>query len=116
MQMMAYGMNITQRSICGVYDTATNKVVDPKLYGIPLTEHKIPASYTPTPLAATAYGCIIGFLPSQFLIGVGRTNVFVKQEPTLWAWEMSMDTRMGAGAVRKDGVGIYGVAPAVAGA
>lgn len=116
MQMMAYGMNITQRSICGVYDTATNKVVDPKLYGIPLTEHKIPASYTPTPLAATAYGCIIGFLPSQFLIGVGRTNVFVKQEPTLWAWEMSMDTRMGAGAARKDGVGIYGVAPAVAGA
>lgn len=29
---------------------------------------------------------------------------------------MSMDTRMGAGAARKDGVGIYGVAPAVAGA
>lgn len=116
MQMMAYGMNITQRSICGVYDTATNKVVDPKLYGIPLTAHKIPSSYTPPTLAATAYGCIIGFLPSQFLIGVGRTNVFVKQEPTLWAWEMSMDTRMGAGAARKDGVGIYGVAPAVAGA
>lgn len=116
MQMMAYGMNITQRSICGVYDTATNKVVDPKLYGVPLTTHKIPSSYTPPPLAATAYGCIIGFLPSQFLIGVGRTNVFVKQEPTLWAWEMSMDTRMGAGAARKDGVGIYGVAPAVAGA
>lgn len=116
MQMMAYGMNITQRSICGVYDTATNKVVDPKLYGIPLTTHKIPSSYTPPTLAATAYGCIIGFLPSQFLIGVGRTNVFVKQEPTLWAWEMSMDTRMGAGAARKDGVGIYGVAPAVAGA
>lgn len=114
MQMMAYGMNITQRSICGVYDTATNKVVDPKLYGIPLTAHKIPSSYTPPKLAATAYGCIIGFLPSQFLIGVGRTNVFVKQEPTLWAWEMSMDTRMGAGAARKDGVGIYGVAPAVA--
>lgn len=114
MQMMAYGMNITQRSICGVYDTATNKVVDPKLYGIPLTAHKIPSSYTPPTLAATAYGCIIGFLPSQFLIGVGRTNVFVKQEPTLWAWEMSMDTRMGAGAARKDGVGIYGVAPAVA--
>lgn len=113
MQMMAYGMNITQRSICGVYDTATNKVVDPKLYGIPLTNHKIPSSYTPPTLAATAYGCIIGFLPSQFLIGVGRTNVFVKQEPTLWAWEMSMDTRMGAGAARKDGVGIYGVAPAV---
>lgn len=113
MQMMAYGMNITQRSICGVYDTATNKVVDPKLYGIPLTAHKIPSSYTPPPLADTAYGCIIGFLPSQFLIGVGRTNVFVKQEPTLWAWEMSMDTRMGAGAARKDGVGIYGVAPAV---
>lgn len=113
MQMMAYGMNITQRSICGVYDTATNKVVDPKLYGIPLTAHKIPSSYTPPTLAATAYGCIIGFLPSQFLIGVGRTNVFVKQEPTLWAWEMSMDTRMGAGAARKDGVGIYGVAPAV---
>ena len=45
-----------------------------------------------------------------------KTNVFVKQEPTLWAWEMSMDTRMGAGAARKDGVGIYGVAPAVAGA
>lgn len=116
MQMMAYGMNITQRSICGVYDTATNKVVDPKLYGIPLTSHKIPSSYTPPTLATTAYGCIIGFLPSQFLIGVGRTNVFVKQEPTLWAWEMSMDTRMGAGAARKDGVGIYGVAPAVAGA
>lgn len=116
MQMMAYGMNITQRSICGVYDTATNKVVDPKLYGIPLTAHKIPSSYTPPTLAATAYGCIIGFLPSQFLIGVGRTNVFVKQEPTLWAWETSMDTRMGAGAARKDGVGIYGVAPAVAGA
>lgn len=114
MQMMAYGMNITQRSICGVYDTATNKVVDPKLYGIPLTAHKIPSSYTPPTLAATAYGCIIGFLPSQFLIGVGRTNVFVKQEPTLWAWEMSMDTRMGAGAARKDGVGIYGVAPAAA--
>lgn len=113
MQMMAYGMNITQRSICGVYDTATNKVVDPKLYGIPLTAHKIPSSYTPPTLADTAYGCIIGFLPSQFLIGVGRTNVFVKQEPTLWAWEMSMDTRMGAGAARKDGVGIYGVAPAV---
>lgn len=116
MQMMAYGMNITQRSICGVYDTATNKVVDPKLYGIPLTDHKIPSSYTPPTLAATAYGCIIGFLPSQFLIGVGRTNVFVKQEPTLWAWEMSMDTRMGAGAARKDGVGIYGVAPAEKGA
>lgn len=116
MQMMAYGMNITQRSICGIYDTATNKVVDPKLYGIPLTAHKIPSSYTPPTLAATTYGCIIGFLPSQFLIGVGRTNVFVKQEPTLWAWEMSMDTRMGAGAARKDGVGIYGVAPAVAGA
>lgn len=115
MQMMAYGMNITQRSICGVYDTATNKVVDPKLYGIPLTAHKIPSSYPPPTLAATAYGCIIGFLPSQLLIGVGRTNVFVKQEPTLWAWEMSMDTRMGAGAARKDGVGIYGVAPAVAG-
>lgn len=114
MQMMAYGMNITQRSICGVYDTATNKVVDPKLYGIPLTAHKIPSSYTPPTLEDTAYGCIIGFLPSQFLIGVGRTNVFVKQEPTLWAWEMSMDTRMGAGAARKDGVGIYGVAPAVA--
>lgn len=114
MQMMAYGMNITQRSICGVYDTATNKVVDPKLYGIPLTAHKIPSSYTPPTLTATAYGCIIGFLPSQFLIGVGRTNVFVKQEPTLWAWEMSMDTRMGAGAARKDGVGIYGVAPVVA--
>lgn len=114
MQMTAYGMNITQRSICGVYDTATNKVVDPKLYGIPLSAHKIPSPYIPPKLAATAYGCIIGFLPSQFLIGVGRTNVFVKQEPTLWAWEMSMDTRMGAGAARKDGVGIYGVAPAVA--
>lgn len=25
MQMMAYGMNITQRSICGVYDTTTKK-------------------------------------------------------------------------------------------
>ena len=114
MQMVAYGMNITQRSICGVYDTATSKVVDPKLYGIPLTAHKIPGSYTPPTLADTTYGCIIGFLPSQFLIGVGKTNVFVKQEPTLWAWEMSMDTRMGAGAGRKDGVGIYGVAPAVA--
>ena len=113
MQMKAYGLNITQRSICGVYDTATSKVVDPKLYGIPLTDHKIPESYTKTPLASTAYGCIIGFLPSQFLIGVGKTNVFVKQEPTLWAWEMSMDTRMGAGAARKDGVGIYGVAPTV---
>ena len=117
MQMMAYGMNITQRSICGVYDTTTNKVVDPQLYGEPLAEgHKIDADYTPVTLNAKAYGCVIGFLPSQFLIGVGRTNVFVKQEPTLWAWEMSMDTRMGAGAARKDGVGIYGVAPAVAGA
>lgn len=117
MQMMAYGMNITQRSICGVYDTTTSKVVDPQLYGEPLAEgHMIDSDYTPVTLNAKAYGCVIGFLPSQFLIGVGRTNVFVKQEPTLWAWEMSMDTRMGAGAARKDGVGIYGVAPAVAGA
>lgn len=117
MQMMAYGMNITQRSICGVYDTTTRKVVDPQLYGEPLAEgHMIDSGYTPVTLNAKAYGCVIGFLPSQFLIGVGRTNVFVKQEPTLWAWEMSMDTRMGAGAARKDGVGIYGVAPAVAGA
>ena len=114
MQMMAYGMNITQRSICGVYDTTTSKVVDPQLYGEPLAEgHTIDSDYTPVTLNAKAYGCVIGFLPSQFLIGVGRTNVFVKQEPTLWAWEMSMDTRMGAGAARKDGVGIYGVAPAV---
>jgi hypothetical protein len=114
MQMMAYGMNITQRSICGVYDTTTSKVVDPQLYGEPLAEgHIIDSDYTPVPLNDKAYGCVIGFLPSQFLIGVGRTNVFVKQEPTLWAWEMSMDTRMGAGAARKDGVGIYGVAPAV---
>lgn len=117
MQMMAYGMNITQRSICGVYDTTTSKVVDPQLYGEPLAEgHMIDSDYTPVTLNAKAYGCVIGFLPSQFLIGVGRTNVFVKQEPTLWAWEMSMDTRMGAGAARKGGVGIYGVAPAVAGA
>ena len=114
MQMMAYGMNITQRSICGVYDTTTSKVVDPQLYGEPLEAgHTIDSDYTPVTLNAKAYGCVIGFLPSQFLIGVGRTNVFVKQEPTLWAWEMSMDTRMGAGAARKDGVGIYGVAPAV---
>lgn len=114
MQMMAYGMNITQRSICGVYDTTTNKVVDPQLYGDKLKEgHLIDPDFAPTPLNAKAYGCIIGFLPSQFLIGVGRTDVFVKQEPTLWAWEMSMNTRMGAGAGRKDGVGIYGVAPAV---
>lgn len=114
MQMMAYGMNITQRSICGVYDTTTNKVVDPQLYGDKLKEgHLIDPDFAPTPLNEKAYGCIIGFLPSQFLIGVGRTDVFVKQEPTLWAWEMSMNTRMGAGASRKDGVGIYGVAPAV---
>lgn len=113
MQQMAYGMNMTQRSICGLYDTSTSKVVDPKLYGELLTDHKIPDSSTPVTLNATAFGMVTAFLPSQFLIGIGQTNVHVKQEPTLWAWEMSMDTRMGAGAARKGGKGIYAVNPVV---
>lgn len=109
----AYNFEIHARSITSLWNTATSAIVDPKLYGIPLESNgNIPSSYTPPPLAATAYGVGIGFFPSQVIIGIGNTHVHMVQDPTRYGWMFSMDFRTGCGAARENGVGTGLIAPA----
>lgn len=109
----AYNFEIHARSITSLWNTATSAIVDPKLYGIPLESNgDIPSSYTPPPLAATAYGVGIGFFPSQVIIGIGNTHVHMVQDPTRYGWMFSMDFRTGCGAAREDGVGTGLIVPA----
>lgn len=109
----AYNFEIHARSITSLWNTATSAIADPKLYGIPLESNgNIPSSYTPPPLAATAYGVGIGFFPSQVIIGIGNTHVHMVQDPTRYGWMFSMDFRTGCGAAREDGVGTGLIVPA----
>ena len=112
MGVTAYNFEIHARSIVSLYNTATNAIVDPKLYGIPLeTNGNIPSSYQSPSLAATAYGCAVGFFPSQVIIGIGNTHVHMVQDPTRYGWLFSTDFRTGCGSARKNGVGTGLIAP-----
>lgn len=109
----AYNFEIHARSIVSLYNTATNAIVDPKLYGTPLdSSGNIPSSPTPPTIAATAYGVGVGFFPSQVIIGIGNTHVHMVQDPTRYGWMFSMDFRTGCGAAREDGIGTALIAPA----
>lgn len=101
------GFTIRPRSGTTLYDTASNKVVDPELYldGKISDDGTVP-SYTAPKLAATAYSVALGFIPSEAIIGIGRTNVHMVADPSNYGWTMSMDMRTGAAAGRKGGLGI----------
>lgn len=112
MGVTAYNFEIHARSIVSLYNTATNAIVDPKMYGIPLkADGTIPTNYEHPTLAATAYGCAVGFFPSQVIIGIGNTHVHMVQDPTRYGWLFSTDFRTGCGSARKDGVGTGLIAP-----
>lgn len=111
----AYNFEIHSRSIVSLYNTATSQIVDPKLYGTPLESNgNIPSSYSPPVIATTAYGVALGFFPSQVLIGIGKTNIHMVQDPTRYGWLFSMDFRTGCGCAREGGIGTGLIVPAVA--
>lgn len=109
------GFAINPRSVTSLYNTATNTIVDPELYldgKIADATGAIP-TYTPPVIPATAYGTALGFLPSEVIIGIGRTNVHMVTDPSNYGWRMSMDFRTGVGAGRKGGLGIGVIYPGV---
>lgn len=109
------GFNFRPRSITGLYDTASSKVIDPELYcdgKIADADGSIPA-YTPPVIPATAYGLALGLIPSEGIIGIGRTNVHMVTNPSDYGWQMSIDMRIGAGPARKGGLGIGVIYPSV---
>lgn len=101
------GFTMRPRSGTTLYDTASSKVVDPELYldGKISDDGTIPA-YSAPEIAATAYSVGLGFIPSEAIIGIGRTNVHMVADPSNYGWTMSMDMRTGAAAGRKGGLGI----------
>lgn len=101
------GFTMRPRSGTTLYDTASNKVVDPELYldGKISDDGTIP-SYSAPSIATTAYSIGLGFIPSEAIIGIGRTNVHMVADPSNYGWTMSMDMRTGAAAGRKGGLGI----------
>lgn len=109
------GFVMRPRSVTSLYNTATNTIVDPELYldgKIADATGAIP-TYTPPVIPATAYGTALGFLPSEVIIGIGRTNVHMVTDPSNYGWRMSMDFRTGVGAGRKGGLGIGVIYPGV---
>ena len=108
------GFEAMPRSTVAAYDTASSRVVDAELYcdGKVNADGTIP-SYTAPVLAATAYDIALGFIPGEAIIAQGNTNVHMVQNPNDYSWVMSMDIRSGAGAARKDGLGIGIIIPAV---
>lgn len=101
------GFTMRPRSGTTLYDTASSQVVDPELYldGKISDDGTIPA-YSAPEIAATAYSVGLGFIPSEAIIGIGRTNVHMVADPSNYGWTMSMDMRTGAAAGRKGGLGI----------
>ncbi len=101
------GFTMRPRSGTTLYDTASSKVVDPELYldGKISNDGTIPV-YSAPEIAATAYSVGLGFIPSEAVIGIGRTNVHMVADPSNYGWTMSMDMRTGAAAGRKGGLGI----------
>lgn len=101
------GFTMRPRSGTTLYDTASNKVVDPELYldGKIQDNGSVPV-YSAPEIAATAYSVGLGFIPSEAVIGIGRTNVHMVADPANYGWRMSMDMRTGAAAGRKGGLGI----------
>lgn len=101
------GFTMRPRSGTTLYDTASNKVVDPELYldGKIQDNGSVPV-YSAPGIAATAYSVGLGFIPSEAVIGIGRTNVHMVADPANYGWRMSMDMRTGAAAGRKGGLGI----------
>ena len=101
------GFTMRPRSGTTLYDTASSKVVDPELYldGKIQDNGSVPV-YTAPEIAATAYSVGLGFIPSEAIIGIGRTNVHMVADPANYGWRMSMDMRTGAAAGRKGGLGI----------
>lgn len=101
------GFTMRPRSGTTLYDTASNKVVDPELYldGKISDDGTIP-TYSAPSIATTAYSIGLGFIPSEAIIGIGRTNVHMVADPSNYGWTMSMDMRTGAAAGRKGGLGI----------
>ena len=107
------GFEFRPRSITGLYDTASSKVIDPELYldgKITDADGSIP-TYTPPVIPATAYGLALGLIPSEGIIGIGRTNVHMVTNPSDYGWQMSIDMRLGAGPARKGGLGIGVIYP-----
>lgn len=101
------GFTMRPRKGTTLYDTASNKVVDPELYldGKIQDNGSVPV-YNAPEIAATAYSVGLGFIPSEAIIGIGRTNVHMVADPANYGWRMSMDMRTGAAAGRKGGLGI----------
>lgn len=101
------GFTMRPRSGTTLYDTASSKVVDPELYldGKIQDNGSVPV-YTAPEIATTAYSVGLGFIPSEAIIGIGRTNVHMVADPANYGWRMSMDMRTGAAAGRKGGLGI----------
>lgn len=101
------GFVFRPRSITGLYDTASQAVIDPELYmDGKINNDGTIGTYVPPVIPATAYGTALAFIPSEAIIGVGRTNVHMVTSPENYGWEMSMDFRTGAAAGRKNGEGI----------
>lgn len=108
------GFTFRPRSITTLYNSASSNVIDPELYldGKITDETGAIPTYTPPVIPATAYGTALAFIPSEAIIGIGRTNIHMVTDPSNYGWRTSMDMRLGAGAARKGGLGIGVIAPA----
>jgi hypothetical protein len=83
---------IHERSRVGAYDPASATVIDTHATGV-----QIPA---------TTLSAGLAFIASQVGIGLGLIDVFMIQDPTNYAYKMSVDLRINARALRSDYTGL----------
>lgn len=108
--------DIYSRSRVLGYDTAApGAIQDPEWYldGKVNADGSIPA-YTPPVIPATTFGAGLAFMPKEIIMALGNTNVHMVSDPNSYGWKVSSDIRFGTGVMRKDGVGVKVIAPAVA--
>lgn len=108
--------NIRSRSIIAAYDTAANAVVDAeKYFDKPVQDvtGAIIDNHVPPVLTPTTYDIGLAFIPSEFIIGVGRTHFHAVSDPNDYGWKVSVDMSMGAGPVRSNGLGLAMLVPTV---